>query len=120
MHMSEERDADGLAITAYGPGFVRIDQTRHETALALLADRLLPTPPADPLDPAYLEGLLAHEPEVVLLGTGPRLRFPHPRVMAVFQGRGIGCEVMDSGAACRTFNILRGEGRRVLAVILPP
>ncbi len=120
MKMSEERDADGLVITAYGPGFVRIDQTRHETALVLLPDRLLPVPDDDPLGVPHLTRLLAHEPEVVLLGTGPALRFPAPEVLAVFQGRGIGCEVMDSGAACRTFNILRGEGRRVLAVILPP
>ena len=57
-------------------------------------------------------------PEVVLLGTGGRLRFPAASVTAPFIARAIGFEVMDTGAACRTYNILASEGRKVVAALL--
>lgn len=56
--------------------------------------------------------------EIVLLGTGAKLRFPHPRLTRPLIDARIGLEVMDTGAACRTYNILAGEGRNVMAVIL--
>lgn len=55
---------------------------------------------------------------MVLLGTGARLRFPHPRLSAPLARAGIGLEVMDLQAACRTYNILAAEGRRVAAALL--
>lgn len=58
------------------------------------------------------------EPEVILIGTGNRLQFPPPEIYAQLLGRGIGVEFMDSGAACRTYNILLGEERRVVAGII--
>ena len=67
------------------------------------------------LQPAHLERLLALQPEVVLLGTGPTQRFPPATIRAVLMARGVGLEVMDLGAACRTFNILVQEERRVAA-----
>gem|GEM_PF-740563 len=78
-------------------------------------------PPADfaTLTAEHLAALLAHEPEVVLLGTGSRLRFPPPEVLQPLQAAGIGFEVMDTPAACRTFNILAGEERLVIAALLP-
>ena len=54
----------------------------------------------------------------MLLGTGRRQRFPHPRLTAALAQAGIGLEVMDTAAACRTYNILMSEGRRVLAAFL--
>ena len=68
----------------------------------------------------HFEALLELEPELVILGTGARQRFPHPRLTVALSGARIGLEVMATGAACRTYNILMGEGRRVVAVILPP
>ncbi len=66
-----------------------------------------------------LSGPLAElKPEVVLLGTGTRLRFPHPRLTRALTDAGIGVEVMDTPAACRTFNILAAEGRKVLAAVI--
>ena len=56
--------------------------------------------------------------EIVLLGTGKRLCFPHPRLTAPLLNRRIGLEVMDTGAACRTYNILSGEGRNVAAALI--
>ena len=73
---------------------------------------------ATALQPADLEPILARAPAVVLLGSGHRLQFPAPAVMAACLTRGIGIEVMDNAAAARTFNLLANEGRRVIAAFL--
>jgi uncharacterized protein len=70
------------------------------------------------LQPADFDAVLALQPALVLLGTGPRIGFPAPAVMAALLTRGIGLEAMDSAAAARTFNVLAGEGRRVVAAFL--
>ena len=70
------------------------------------------------LEPADMDAILALEPAVVLLGSGATLRFPAPAVLAACLTRGVGVEVMDNAAAARTFNLLAGEGRRVVAGIL--
>ena len=61
--------------------------------------------------------LLDYEPEIVLLGTGDVQRFPHPRLLAPLGEAHVGIEAMDTSAACRTFNILVAEGRRVAAAL---
>jgi uncharacterized protein len=78
-----------------------------------------PTSAADLL-PDDLLALLELEPALVLLGTGPRQAFPSAAAMAALLTRGIGIEVMDSGAAARTFNVLAAEGRKVVAAFLLP
>ena len=65
-----------------------------------------------------MRNCVALEPEIVLLGTGDRQHFPHPRLLAPLTERRIGVEVMDTRAACRTFNILVAEGRRVAAALV--
>jgi uncharacterized protein len=72
------------------------------------------------LQPTDMDPVLALQPALVLLGTGPRQRFPAAAVMAALLTRGIGIEVMDSAAAARTFNVLATEGRRVVAAFLLP
>lgn len=72
------------------------------------------------LQPDDFEAAFDWQPEVILLGSGPRLRFPAPAVLASVLRRGVGLETMDSGAAARTFNVLAGEGRRVVAAFLIP
>ena len=62
--------------------------------------------------------LLVHEPELVLFGSGERQRFPHPRLLRSLIDARIGVETMATRAACRTFNILSGEGRRVVAALI--
>lgn len=66
----------------------------------------------------HLQPLLALDPEVVLLGTGAKIRFPRSAWLTAFHQRGIGMEVMDLGAVCRTYNILMTEGRNVAAAIM--
>ncbi|HEX7915401.1 Mth938-like domain-containing protein [Rudaea sp.] len=74
----------------------------------------------DELDSAAIALILARKPEVVLLGTGARTTFPPQAVLGEFLKRGIGLETMDNAAAARTFNVLAGEGRKVVAIFLLP
>jgi len=75
-------------------------------------------PPAvEALAPADFAAVLALEPEVILLGTGARQRFPPPAMAAAILRQGIGLEVMDTPAACRTYNVLAAEYRRVAAAL---
>ncbi len=77
-------------------------------------------PPADlsQLAAEHLEQVAGLEPELVLLGVGKHLRFPDQALAATLLNRGIGIEYMDSAAACRTYNLLAADGRRVAAAIL--
>jgi uncharacterized protein len=79
-----------------------------------------PVTDAAELAPAQLEPLLAQRPEVIVLGTGATQVFPAPAVLAACLGRGIGLEVMNNAAAARTYSVLAGEGRRVVAAFIFP
>ncbi|MCC6595925.1 MAG: Mth938-like domain-containing protein [Rhodanobacteraceae bacterium] len=87
----------------------------------LAPDRLVedwPVQAVEQLDEAALAAIAALGPELVLLGTGARQVFPAPRVQAQLLQRGIGVEVMDNAAVCRTYNLLAEEGRRVVAAMM--
>jgi len=87
----------------------------------LAPDRLVenwPVKHAEAFDLAAVDALAALEPEVVLLGTGEKQVFPAREAMAALLRRRIGIEVMTNAAACRTYNLLAGEGRRVVAAIM--
>jgi uncharacterized protein len=71
------------------------------------------------LTQAAFDDVLAFKPELLIFGSGQRLRFPSPKLLQGLIQQGIGVETMDSGAACRTFNVLAGEGRRVVLAYLP-
>ena len=89
----------------------------------LAPDRLVedwPVVHADRFDLAAAEAIAALEPEVVLLGTGERQVFPPREAQVALLRRRIGVEVMTNAAACRTYNLLAGEGRRVVAAIILP
>lgn len=72
----------------------------------------------DNLLPEHLDILVDLQPELVLLGTGPRLQFPHSSLLMTLYSRQIGVEIMDTAAACRTYNILMAEGRHVVAGLI--
>lgn len=74
----------------------------------------------DSLAAEHLMVALDFKPEVVLLGCGATMRFPNPEILAPLHRQGIGVELMNTAAACRTFNILAAEGRDVVALMLPP
>ena len=71
------------------------------------------------LESASFDELLPFQPELVIFGSGQLLRFPSPKLLQGLIRQGIGVETMDSGAACRTFNVLAGEGRHVVLAMLP-
>ena len=72
------------------------------------------------VDRSALEPALALKPEILLLGSGTRTRFPAPALLHEIQSRGIGFEVMDTAAACRCYSVLMAENRRVVAALLMP
>lgn len=107
-------------ITAYGDDYVRVNDRRYETSVIVMAARVLDwqADAFESLSAGDFEVLKDLQPEIVLLGTGPTQRFPHPRLTAALLQAGIGVEVMDMKAACRTYNILAAEERRVAAALL--
>ncbi len=94
---------------------------RFEHSILVVPDRPVIEWPVANFEELAVESfaaVAAVEPEVVIFGSGARLRFPHPRLTAPLISRGIGVETMDVHAACRTYNILMAEGRKVAAVLL--
>jgi uncharacterized protein len=112
----------GLNIfTAYGEGYVAVNHRKYEENLIVLPDSVTPdwsTATVATLAAEDMDKLLALGAEIVLLGTGSRLRFPAGALLRPFAPAGIGLEVMDLQAACRTYNILAAEGRKVAAALL--
>jgi len=114
--------AERQVIQAYGDGHFRISGVVHEGSVIVLPERTLawPATALAGLTIESLEGVLAAEPrvELLLVGCG---REPGPiaaDLRAALRARGIVVEVMDTGAACRTFNVLLAEGRRVAAALI--
>jgi uncharacterized protein len=108
-------------VTGTGPGWLRVGQTEYRANLVLLPDAVIEGwAPAGfaALTESDFASLLAHRPEVVLLGTGARQRFAQPRLIRALAAAQIGVETMDTAAACRTFNILVAENRRVVAALI--
>jgi uncharacterized protein len=107
-------------INAYGDGYVMVNGQRHEASLVVLPDRILPWRPDafDALTAQDFDSLKSLQADIVLLGTGPKQRFPHPSFTASLAQAGVGLEVMDLLAACRTYNVLVAEERRVAAALL--
>ncbi len=113
--------SDGYLIHAYDKGVLVIGEQRFRQNLLLLPDRIIPDwRPAsfDDLQSDDFIQLQALNPDLVLLGTGEIQRFPPPALYSNLIGAGIGLEVMTTPAACRTYNILVGEGRRVAAALI--
>ncbi|CAG1009708.1 hypothetical protein BURK2_03917 [Burkholderiales bacterium] len=111
----------GHVIRAYGADHILVDEQRHTTSLVLTPEHMLENwAPCGfgALTAADFQAILALHPEIVVLGTGAHQRFPSPALLRPLIDARIGCEVMDTGAACRTYNILAAEGRRVAAALM--
>lgn len=108
-------------IKSYGPGWIHVNEQEIHRSVIVAPDRLVTDwPPqtfAD-LEEMHFEAILQLEPEIVLLGTGGRQRFPRPKLTQALLAHGVGVEVMDTPAACRTYNIIMMEDRRVAAALL--
>ena len=113
--------ADGNTFTGYGDNYVDINRARYQQNLIATPETIIAPWAAagfDSLTPEDFAQVLALAPEIVLLGTGTHVRFPHPRLTASLAAARIGLDVMDVKAACRTFNVLVAEGRKVAAALL--
>lgn len=108
-------------ITGYGENYVVVNERRFDSSVIVMGERIIEDWDAanfDALVPRHFERLRELAPEIVLLGTGNTLRFPAPALSQPLMIARIGMEVMDTRAACRTYNILSAEGRRVAAALL--
>ena len=121
MQISLDPGTSTNRIVEYGINFVVVNEQRFEASLIVLPETLIsdwsPRSIVE-LSAAHLETVVALEPELIVLGTGTQQVFPTPEVLRPLIDNGIGFEVMDTRAACRTYNILMAEGRVVAAALL--
>ncbi len=120
MKIERERPDGKNTFSGYGPGYVEVNGTRHAGSVVVSAERVVPwgARTVESLTAADLAPLAEMRPEILLLGTGPTFHFPDPAVLAPLNAARIGVEVMDTQAACRTYNILLAEGRAVVAAVI--
>lgn len=112
---------EGLQLfTGYGAGYVAVNSVRHEKCLLVSPQAVADWEVSDfdALTAKDFRFIAEWQPEIVILGTGAIQHFPRPELRRAFAATGVGVEVMDSKAACRTYNILASEGRKVVAAIL--
>jgi uncharacterized protein len=106
--------------SGYGAGFVAVNNVRYETCVVVSPQAVIEWGVSGfealtAADFGFIESL---KPEIMILGTGAAQRFPRPELARALVATGVGVEIMDSRAACRTYNILATEGRKVLAAVL--
>jgi len=106
--------------SGHGPGYVAVNRVRYEISIVVTPSSVTAWTVSgfDALSAADFAPILDLRPELVIFGTGRVMRFPERALALALNAAGIGLEVMDSGAACRTYNILASEGRKVAAAIL--
>jgi uncharacterized protein len=123
MRFTQHTPAGLNLIRRYGPDFIAIgDEEIRASCIIGAATLIRDWPPHDvpSLRPEHFAPLFEFQPEVVVLSTGARQVFPSAALRAEFATRKIGIEVMEIGAACRTYNVLVSEERKVLCAVLLP
>jgi uncharacterized protein len=120
MKLHLTRDEGRQLFSGYGPGYVAVNSVRYERNVLVSPDAVAEWPVRDfeTLAPDDFGFIRDARPEILILGTGPTQRFPPPELARVLAASGAGVEIMDTKAACRTYNILVAEGRKVMAAIL--
>jgi uncharacterized protein len=121
MKMRADRIEGQNAIARHGPDGVVVNGVTHtESVVVPWSGAVEPWHATgfDALAPAHFARLAALGPELVIFGSGPRLRFPAPALLRPLIDARIGIETMDTAAACRTYNVLLAEGRSVVAALL--
>ncbi len=121
MKLSLDAPSTTNLIRSYGPAGVQVGERTLERSTIVSPTRLIEDwrpRSIDDLVPADLDPLLEWRPSVLLIGTGARQRFPAPDLLAALYASRLGFECMDTGAACRTYNVLVAEGRDVAAALI--
>jgi uncharacterized protein len=121
MKLQADRIEGQNAIARHGPDGVIVNGVEHRRSLLVPASGDIvnwPVSRFEDLTEANFDAIAALAPELVVFGSGPRIRFPHPSLLKPLISRRIGVETMDTAAACRTYNVLLAEGRAVVAALL--
>ncbi|WP_428607455.1 Mth938-like domain-containing protein [Sedimenticola sp.] len=121
MKFSVADQSNGNTIHAYTDESVVVNGVSFSSSLVIMADRIIPDWRPDSFQSLCEEDFQAFVemgPDLIVLGTGPRQQFPDPRLYRSLIDAGIGVEVMTTPAACRTYNILTSEGRKVIGALL--
>lgn len=121
MQLNLEHPEHEFVLRAADGASARVNERQLHASFVLSPNRLVddwPVRDVKAMTPQDLEQMLALDPEVILLGSGAAQKFPPAAVMAACLSRGVGLETMTNAAAARTFNILAGEGRRVVAAFV--
>lgn len=121
MKLQADRMEGQNAISRHGPGGVIVAGVEHSTSVVIPWQGSVAAWPVEDfaaLEAKHFEMLAALNPELVIFGSGARIRFPRPALTRALIERRIGIETMDNAAACRTYNVLLAEGRCVVAALL--
>ena len=121
MKLQSDPHSGTNTITGYGDGYVEINKIPYEHAIVLRSDGAISewsVQKFEDLAASHFTQLIDLKPELILIGTGSRQRFPKPELLKTLIEAKIGFEIMASQAACRTYNILVGEGRQVVLALL--
>jgi uncharacterized protein len=121
MRFTQDSSSATHLIRSYGNGELRVNDVVYRETVIVSSSTVLAAPDIRDMNDLVVQGpsrILALDPELVVLGTGQRQIFPAASFRAQFLSAGIGFEVMDTGAACRTYNVLVAEQRRVVALLM--
>lgn len=121
MKFNLETPEEGYLIQSYDKGQFIVNEQVFTSSLAVGIDQILPDWPPNAISdliPAHFEMLLDFDPEIIIFGSGEKQQFPSPDLLAPLIKKGIGLETMTTPAACRTYNVLISESRRVVAALL--
>lgn len=121
MPFIENPNTSQYIIHSYAPGEIRVNDTTYRHSIIVAPQQLItdwPPQYINDITAEHLHSIVTLNPEVVLVGTGPEQRFLDPSLFVEFMTKHIGFEMMNTGAACRTFDLLAAEGRRVVAALL--
>ncbi len=121
MHITLETNNNSYHIRGYAAGDILINETHYHRSLIVSPLQLITDWPPQSnaeLTEESFNIVMELEVEVVIFGSGEHLQFPSPKILAPFAEKGIGVEVMNTRAACHTYNVLMSEGRKVVAALL--
>lgn len=121
MKFTEEKNSQGNLIRSYELGQVQVGDTMYQNNIIISPDRLLSPWPLERIEylgTEHIETLTEGRPDLLIIGTGREHRWPDMAIVYEITALGIGCEVMNSASACRTYNVVAAEGRKVTAAII--
>ena len=120
MKIETDLNQGETTIDAYAPGSITVAGMAYATNIIITPEAVIEGRLPDrvrALEEAHLTAMLAHDPEIVIFGSGNTLTYPPDEICEILYARQTGFEIMDTGAACRAFNFLSGEGRRIVAAL---